>query len=35
MFFIDSLPGPIWKEALLGALADSPATSLDYSLLGH
>jgi hypothetical protein len=23
------LPGPIWKEALLGALAGSPATSLE------
>jgi membrane peptidoglycan carboxypeptidase len=27
--FGSSIPGPIWKEALLGALADSPATSLE------
>jgi hypothetical protein len=27
--FGSSLPGPIWREALLGALAGSPATSLE------
>jgi hypothetical protein len=27
--FGSSLPGPIWREALLGALTDSPATSLE------